>query len=70
MTFLIETQWCRRCQQDKPFNHFYESHKTRCIRCISEFKKLAYLDLQKRAEQQQRCKNNYYKTQQKIACHD
>jgi len=61
MTYAkTKLQWCRRCQQDKPVREFYESHRTRCMRCMSECAKERLADPVKRQQQRDRCKKNYY----------
>jgi hypothetical protein len=36
----ITTQWCRTCKTDKKISEFYESHRTKCIECKREEKRL------------------------------
>ena len=36
----ITTQWCRTCKTDKPTSAFYRCHRTKCMDCKREEKRL------------------------------
>ena len=38
----VKTQWCRTCKVDKPTHAFYKCHRTKCMECKREEKRLKF----------------------------